>query len=352
MSTNDVAPQEIRFEFAGNAREYFGIWIVNVLLTLVTLGIYSAWAKVRRKRYFYGNTKLSGSSFAYLADPVAILKGWFLAVVVFAIYSATTHFYPRTAPIFFLAFLMVLPWLVVRAASFNAHNTAFRNVRFHFAKNYSEAVKVFVGLVVLIPFTLGLILPYYAYRQKKFIVDHSSYGSSRFKLDVGPGKFYVTYLKALGALLVSIGFITIAVPISSAFFGKPIGDQVEVPKQALMMSVIVVMTMMALYFAVFLYLSTAVTNLIWNHAEIGGNRFRSTLQFRRIFWLYLSNIFAIALSLGLLAPWARVRLTRYRLGNLVLLATGDLDDFIAKTQTRVDAAGEEMSELFGVDIGL
>ena len=40
------------FRFTGTAREYFGIWIVNILLTIVTLGIYSAWAKVRRMRYF------------------------------------------------------------------------------------------------------------------------------------------------------------------------------------------------------------------------------------------------------------------------------------------------------------
>jgi uncharacterized membrane protein YjgN (DUF898 family) len=41
-----------------------------VLLTIVTIGIYSAWAKVRRLRYFYGNTFLAGSSFDYHAKPV------------------------------------------------------------------------------------------------------------------------------------------------------------------------------------------------------------------------------------------------------------------------------------------
>ena len=38
--------------FEGKTSEYFGIWIVNLLLSLLTLGIYSAWAKVRRKKYF------------------------------------------------------------------------------------------------------------------------------------------------------------------------------------------------------------------------------------------------------------------------------------------------------------
>ena len=44
--------------FTGSGSEYFRIWIVNVLLTIVTLGFYSPWAKVRRLKYFYGNTYL------------------------------------------------------------------------------------------------------------------------------------------------------------------------------------------------------------------------------------------------------------------------------------------------------
>ncbi len=63
------------FEFHGTGTEYFKIWIVNVILSMITLGIYSAWAKVRRKQYFYGSTRLQDSSFEYLADPVKILKG-------------------------------------------------------------------------------------------------------------------------------------------------------------------------------------------------------------------------------------------------------------------------------------
>ena len=51
--------------FTGNAREYFGIWIVNLLLSILTLGIYSAWAKVRRKKYFYQHTLIDGAGFDY-----------------------------------------------------------------------------------------------------------------------------------------------------------------------------------------------------------------------------------------------------------------------------------------------
>ena len=60
--------------FLGTGSEYFRIWIVNLLLTIVTLGIYSAWAKVRRLKYMYRNTQIAGSSFDYHGSPIAILK--------------------------------------------------------------------------------------------------------------------------------------------------------------------------------------------------------------------------------------------------------------------------------------
>ena len=82
------APREVAFEFRATGSEYFRIWIVNLLLTIVTLGIYSAWAKVRRLRYFYGSTALEGTSFDYHADPKAILKGRLIAVLAYVVFNS------------------------------------------------------------------------------------------------------------------------------------------------------------------------------------------------------------------------------------------------------------------------
>ncbi len=59
--------------FSGSGGEYFRLWIVNVCLSIVTFGIYSAWAKVRRNQYFYRHTRLAGAGFDYHGDPKAIL---------------------------------------------------------------------------------------------------------------------------------------------------------------------------------------------------------------------------------------------------------------------------------------
>ena len=64
------------------------------LLTIVTLGIYSAWAKVRRQRYFYGNTSLAGASFDYHARPVQILIGRIVVLAMLVVYNLTLQFQP------------------------------------------------------------------------------------------------------------------------------------------------------------------------------------------------------------------------------------------------------------------
>jgi Zn-dependent protease with chaperone function len=78
----------VPFEFRATGAEYLRIWIVNLLLTIVTVGIYSAWAKVRRLRYFYGSTALDGASFEYHGKPLAILKGRLITVGVSALLQA------------------------------------------------------------------------------------------------------------------------------------------------------------------------------------------------------------------------------------------------------------------------
>src|SRR5215471_19629889 len=78
-------PEPLRFTGTGSG--YFGIWIVNLLLTILTLGIYSAWAKVRRLQYFYRHTELAGSSFDFHGSPVRILIGRILALLLLFLYN-------------------------------------------------------------------------------------------------------------------------------------------------------------------------------------------------------------------------------------------------------------------------
>ena len=121
------------FEFTGSGGEYFRIWIVNILLTLLTLGIYSAWATVRKRRYFYGNTRLAGAEFEYLATPRMILKGRLIAIAVLILYFGLGQFYPVAAGVVALVFLLAMPWIVWNSMRFQTRMSQYRNVRFDFS---------------------------------------------------------------------------------------------------------------------------------------------------------------------------------------------------------------------------
>jgi len=138
---------QYHFEFTGKGTEFFRIWIVNTLLSILTLGIYSAWAKVRTNQYFYGNTKLDDASFQYLADPIKILKGRLIAITLFISYYLLANFYPVYGLYFLIIGLLIIPLLFVLSQSFRMKNTAYRNITFNFHGKIKDSYKIF-----LIPF--------------------------------------------------------------------------------------------------------------------------------------------------------------------------------------------------------
>lgn len=350
----------LHFSFNGDAREYFGIWIVNTLLKILSFGVYSAWAKVRKRRYFYGNTQLNSATFDYLADPMALFKGWLIGAGFFILYSIGTRVSPLLSGLCGLAFFGAMPWLIVRSHMFNQRNSAHRNIRFNFAPDYREAYVVFAGLPILIPFTLGFILPYMVYRQKRFVIENSSYGRTRCSFDASPKEFYLVFLKAIGwFLLLAVAFVVVAFCFSATvrefsplFLGSIEGDAETIKKGVAALVIVFFLAINAIYLYFAIYVQTALANLTWNRTRIRSSSFVSTLRVRNMAWLYISSAVAIIFSLGLLIPWASIRLARYRFDNLALNLSDDLETFSAAVADPVGAAGEEIGDMFGIDIAL
>jgi len=339
-------PRHVPFVFTGNAREYFGIWIVNSLLKIVTLGIYSPWAKVRKRQYFYGNTLLDDANFDYLANPIALLKGWLIGAALFIAYSVGSRFSPVLGMAFGVLFFFLMPWIIVRSRLFNNRNSAHRNVRFNFRPAYAESYKVYAWMPILAGFTGGLLLPYVYYRQKRFIMENNRFGSSFFSFDAEAKDFYMLALKGVGIAILCVGCFLACTTLLTA------GMSPANTLQPMVVGMTMPLLMMAGYFFLLIYLYVRTANLTWNGTFIGKNRFVSTLRVRDLTWIMFSNIIASVLSVGLLVPWASIRLARYRLGKLALLAAGDLDHF-RNTQLEVtSAAGEEIGDIFGIDIGI
>ena len=170
-------------EFSGKGGEFFGIWIVNILLSICTLGVYSAWAKVRTTNYFYGNTTLGGSAFVYTANPVSILKGRLIAFFLLGSYSLLSNYSPELSIGFIMLIALLSPVVIVRSLKFTFQNTEFRGLRFNFKGKVSEAYKIFLGGYLLAMVSLGILFPWWEKRRKEFFVGNIRFGTSEFSCD-------------------------------------------------------------------------------------------------------------------------------------------------------------------------
>ncbi len=321
------------FSFLGNGNEYFRIWIVNILLTIVTLGIYSAWAKVRNAQYFYGHTEMTGSRFGYHAKPLTILKGRIIAVILFVIYTALQNLFPAGALVMMALLIIALPWIAIRSLRFNRRMSAWRNIRFGFDGTIWPAIQVFILWPLVGIISLGILMPYAMYKQNEFIVNNTRYGTSRFTLEPCGKEFFMIFVGAfvimLLAGLVGWGLALVLPPLSLLVY-------------------------FAAYLYMFVFISVRSANLIFNNSILNAGQFcfdSSWTDGSYMKVLLINSLFTL-LTLGFYYPWAMVRVANYKAEHLSLIAHEDLDSFVAREEEHVSALGEEMGDVFDMEIGL
>src|SRR5207344_1860465 len=176
-AAGESAERRLPVEFTATDDEYFRIWIVNLALTVLTLGVYSAWAKVRKRRYFYAHTRIDGESFEYRGRPLAILKGRIIALGLLLIFIVSGNLFPRVSletatgkAIFFAVAVTLGPWLVVRSLKFNAANTAYRNVRLAFLGTWRGCFLVVIKYVWLA--FIAILYPYFKHALVRYAALH------------------------------------------------------------------------------------------------------------------------------------------------------------------------------------
>jgi uncharacterized membrane protein YjgN (DUF898 family) len=349
-----LEPEHLTLEFTGSAGEYFRIWIVNIFLTIVTLGIYAAWAKVRTRQYFYVQTMLADHPFAYTANPIAILKGNLIIAGGLILYALADFLNPTYTLVVILAFYLVIPFLIYKSLRFYARNSVYRNIRFRFVGTLGESYKTYLLVPLLIPLTLGIIFPYWAFRRKRYFFENFAFGTSRNTFDGQPGPFYKVYVLAGLLILALMVLAGIASSITNlAIFG---GASAPGSPGTGISFVIMILVMYVVFLLVFTlvqqYVQARITNYCWAQSHVGWLRFESTLKARRLFWIRFTNIFAILFSLGLLIPWAKVRRTRYILDNIAVKTYRSLDAFAAAPDDDISAVGDTATDFFDLEIGL
>lgn len=378
----------IPLEFTGSGSEYFRLWIVNLLLTLVTLGIYYPWAKVRRLRYFYGNTLVAGHALDFHGEPRKMLRGSVLAGLLFIVYSQALDVSPLAGLIGAVLVSALWPLLLRAALQFRTAHTSWRGMRFGFAGSTAEAyqalaVPLALSLVPLAlmayvdavrsgpkasatsvasvwPLVLGgvfavflVTLPYFHWRLKKYQHNHYRLGQLQSELRVGPGPVYGVYLRTLG--LAVLPALLAGLVVGLLFGGLP-GTGRGAPVLFLLLmflGVLFVVGGLYFYIVVLPYFTVRMQNLVWTKTGNRYLRLRSELQVGRYLALQFKNYLLILLTLGLYWPWAAVANRRMRLQAVTLVSRVDLDELVMAIRPKAgDAAAEMGDELMGLDVGL
>lgn len=369
------------FRFTGRGGEYFRIWIVNLLLSLLTLGVYSAWAKVRRLQYFHRHTELAGARFDYHGRPLAILAGRAVALLLLVLYNLSGEWSFEAMLAAMGLMVIVAPWLLCNALRFRLRYSSYRGLRFGFAPGQREAYATFLpfglyalALLLITGYAFGgrapadpraldplvaeryllmllaatgvfvLLAPWLHQRLKRFQHGGARYGRTPFTFDASIGAFYRVY--AMTGVLLALAVIALAVVASG--FVAALHAVGTLPGSILVIVPIYLFTF-ALVQACF---AAGIGNTVWNATRLGEHRFECRLRIGPLAWILTTNLLLIVLTLGFYLPWASVRLARYRAQCLSLLPASPLDEFQAAAMREVGAFGEETLDLFDIDIGL
>ncbi len=354
-TNTDSQPELQRIEFRGTGGEYFRIWIVNLALTILTLGIYSAWAKVRRLKYFYGSTQLAGHAFDYHGNPIAILKGRLVAVLVLVAYSALAQLWPLLGAALVIAFWLAIPWIVTRAQMFQMRMTSYRGLRWDFEPDYGGAFKAMLLAPLATALSLGLLFPWATRLRYRWLIENTAYGKTFCKLDIGLKPFVMALLYTLplivaGALLVTLGGGVMSLLTAGGGDGPPAPDAVG--RTLVWMLVGFYLPLIFVFYLVLAVWKRTVMNATLPATTLGPVRLHCKLSARWLAWIYVSNLVGIVLTLGLFMPWAKVRAAKYQLECMGYVASGPVDEFHASETERTSAVGEEIGELMDVDISL
>lgn len=332
------------FVFHGETREFFRIWIVNTLLTILTLGVFAAWAKVRKRRYFRGSTELLGDRFDYTASPPRLLIGNAIVVTLFLAYALFGSVYPVVRGSAVLLFVLLLPWVVVRSFSFNAHNTLYRGLRFRFHPSVSAAAMLYLFKPLLIVATLGLYYPAWARERQEFVISRHRLGTGYFRLELKSGGFYRVYFVAGGMMFIAalvVGFLTFAL--------TKLNDGHQLTGVQLL-PILLIYGFFAYLAKHYIFVETF--RRVWNEARLDEHRFRTQIDTGRWVRMQTLNLLAMIVTCGLAYPWAAIRSTRYVLSQLEFVPAGPIESIARVGSGSGSAVGDTAAEFAGMDFGL
>ena len=376
-----VAEPVRHFLFQGSGKRYFNICLVNILLVIVTLGLYLPWALIRARRYFYEHTELSGARFSYHATGGSVLVGWLGLMLLFIIFFSALLTKKAGLPLGMLFFfLFFIPWLITKAVRFQMLMTEINGIRFNFDVNplrawwvmagcpllsisalagllyfstmlsfesYSISVIIVVAGISTLIFFLGIaiIQGVFFYQWFSMLTNNLRYGNLKFSAEISMKKCVIILLLAM-LIYIACNVLGVMVFLPSVWqiaeSGVALGRNMQhlervtdgLYAQILLSYLISFIGIIVTFFFVIVKLR----NYIYGQLVLeGGIRFSSTIRVGRLLFIALTNMLVCGLPLFLAWPWAKVRMARYLLENTHV--QGDLETLTVEKEDVKPAKG-------------
>lgn len=368
-----------RFVYDGRLGELYVIFIKNVLLSIITLGIYRFWGKTRIRRYLWSHTSLLGDRFEYTGTGKELFFGFLLAIALmivaglvfglaFWLFSLISKalvivvFIVLYAALFFLFFLARFTALRYRLS-----RTRWRGIRGGLAGSPWRFGFMSMGWNLANLFAAGFLAPVVLMQTLAYRLTNAHFGTARTQFDGAPGDLYPRYLAfyfGSAFLGVIVGGIIIAVLVSIGIFddieliGEIMRDREEgeVPPELAELQLKLVGAIYAGIFVatlvmlpVFCWYYAFVYNYILGKTSIAGLRFGGTVRTWPMFGYVVVNLLLLLLTLGLGFPWVLHRVMKFIVANVVV--EGELDaEQVRQSQLAPPSAGEGLLELLDTGV--
>lgn len=306
--------------FHGDGGKYFGILIVNLIFTILTLGLYYPWARAKNFQYLYGETEFAGSRFQFHGTGKEMFKGFIKAIailaVLFAIYnlsilSKNGAIIAVGVIVYMLGIFTIVPLAVHGGLRYRLSRTSWRGIHLGYRGNLRELFGLYFKGILLTILTLGIYGSWFQISMTKYILSHVRMGNCKFSYEGDGSDFFWLNVKGTILTILTLG-------IYSFWYARNLNH----------------------YFY----------NNVRFDQDGNISSLQSSLTAGDIFITGITNYFLIVFTLGIGTPWAILRMIRMTLNNLQLEGRFDPEAVIQTEEDFNDATGDDL--LDALDIGL
>ena len=316
-ATGQLAPQSFRFRFHGTGGALFFVIVKNMLLTLITLGLYMPWAKTARRKFVWSSIELHGQRLSYTGTGKELFKGYLKVAVAYLLFFGVPTLARRADArvglvvqiLASLAIALVLPYAIWWSRAYLLSRTHWRGVRFHLVGSATPYAKTWYKGLLLTIVTLGFYSPYLNNRLRQQMTTASQLGTQQFGYDGEGSALFRIWLKGFLLTIVTLGIY--------AF-----------------------------------WMQASIQRYYVEHTTFDGARGRFTLTGGDFFVLFLGSVFGTALTLGIAFPWILSWTLRKVCDGISFEGTIDFDRIAASSALPAGAAGEGLADALGVDLGI